>query len=85
MQDQSQQSVPASGSGPRADSLLTEMLRAQVCSSSEVSFLIEAHDGLSAAIAKRVSSRVSGRRACQLPARWAAATPMKRPGANSPT
>ncbi len=29
------------------------MLRAQVCSSSELSFLMEAHDGLSAAIAER--------------------------------
>ncbi|WP_456632769.1 phosphoenolpyruvate mutase [Bradyrhizobium sp. USDA 10063] len=30
------------------------MLRAEVCSSSELSFLMEAHDGLSAAIAERV-------------------------------
>ncbi|WP_146992808.1 phosphoenolpyruvate mutase [Bradyrhizobium macuxiense] len=29
------------------------MLRAQICSSSELSFLMEAHDGLSAAIAER--------------------------------
>lgn len=30
-----------------------EMLRAQVCSNNELSFLMEAHDGLSGAIAKR--------------------------------
>ncbi|KRR09350.1 phosphoenolpyruvate phosphomutase [Bradyrhizobium valentinum] len=52
MQNQPQQFAPASDS-PRADSSLTETLRAQVCSSSELSFLMEAHDGLSAAIAER--------------------------------
>ncbi len=30
-----------------------EMLRAQVCSNGELSFLMEAHDGLSATIAQR--------------------------------
>lgn len=52
MQDQSQ-SVLVNGSDQSADSSLAKMLRTQVCSSSELSFLMEAHDGLSAAIAER--------------------------------
>lgn len=51
MQDQSQ-SVLVNGPQP-VDSPLANMLRTQVCSSSELSFLMEAHDGLSAAIAER--------------------------------
>lgn len=52
MQDQSQ-SVLVNSPDQSADSSLANMLRAQVCSSSELSFLMEAHDGLSAAIAER--------------------------------
>lgn len=52
MQDQSP-SVLANGAVQSGDSSLAEMLRAQICCSRELSFLMEAHDGLSAAIAKR--------------------------------
>ncbi|MGY3538099.1 phosphoenolpyruvate phosphomutase [Bradyrhizobium sp. USDA 4515] len=52
MQEQSL-SVLAKGSVQSADSSSAELLRAQVCCSSELSFLMEAHDGLSAAIAER--------------------------------
>ncbi|TWB47596.1 phosphoenolpyruvate phosphomutase-like protein [Bradyrhizobium sacchari] len=52
MQDQSQ-SVLVNRSDHSADSSVAEMLRAEVCSSSQLSFLMEAHDGLSAAIAER--------------------------------
>lgn len=41
------------GPSRSAVSSSVEMLRALVCSNSELSFLMEAHDGLSAAIAKR--------------------------------
>ncbi|WP_342710052.1 phosphoenolpyruvate mutase [Bradyrhizobium sp. B124] len=51
MQDQSQ-SVLANGPDS-TDISHSETLRAQVCSSSELAFLMEAHDGLSAAIAER--------------------------------
>ena len=54
MQNQSQQSVPVGVSDSRADSSRTEMLRAEICTSSELSFLMEAHDALSAAIAESV-------------------------------
>lgn len=37
----------------RAGSLLSQMLRAEICSRSTLSFLTEAHDALSGAIAKR--------------------------------
>ncbi|WP_433995739.1 isocitrate lyase/phosphoenolpyruvate mutase family protein [Bradyrhizobium diazoefficiens] len=37
----------------RAGSLLSQMLRAEICSRSILSFLTEAHDALSGAIAKR--------------------------------
>lgn len=37
----------------RAGSLLSQMLRAEICSRSTLSFLMEAHDALSGAIAKR--------------------------------
>lgn len=37
----------------RAGSLLSQMLRAEICSGSTLSFLMEAHDALSGAIAKR--------------------------------
>ncbi|MGY4158073.1 phosphoenolpyruvate phosphomutase [Bradyrhizobium sp. USDA 4461] len=46
-------SVPASGHPRSANPSFAEMMRAQVCSSDELSFLMEAHDGLSAAIAGR--------------------------------
>lgn len=52
MQDQSQ-SVLANRPDHSADFSVAEMLRAEVCSSSQLSFLMEAHDGLSAAIAER--------------------------------
>lgn len=52
MQDQSQ-SVLVNGPDRSADSSLANTLRAQVCSSNELSFLMAAHDGLSAAIAER--------------------------------
>ncbi|MGY4363177.1 phosphoenolpyruvate phosphomutase [Bradyrhizobium sp. i1.3.1] len=47
------QSVLANGPDRCTASSLAEMLRAQVCSNLELSFLMEAHDGLSAAIAER--------------------------------
>lgn len=37
----------------RAGSLLSQMLRAEICSRSTLSFLMEAHDALSGTIAKR--------------------------------
>jgi len=52
MQDQSQ-SFLANDPDQSPDISFSEMLRAEVCSSSELSFLMEAHDGLSAAIAER--------------------------------
>ncbi|NYG45495.1 phosphoenolpyruvate phosphomutase [Bradyrhizobium sp. IAR9] len=52
MQDHSQSLLP-NGPDQSADSSLVELLRAQIRSSSELSFLMEAHDGLSAAIAER--------------------------------
>lgn len=60
-----------------------EMLRAQVCSNDELSFLMEAHDGLSATIAQRSGFKGSGRLACRLPARSAIAMPMKLHGPSS--
>lgn len=51
MQDQPQ-SVLFNGPDRGVDSSLVEMLRAQICSSRNLSFLMEAHDGLSGAIAK---------------------------------
>ncbi|MET4235989.1 phosphoenolpyruvate phosphomutase [Bradyrhizobium sp. i1.4.4] len=47
------QSVLANGPDPCTTSSPAEVLRAQVCSNLELSFLMEAHDGLSAAIAAR--------------------------------
>ncbi len=52
MQEQAP-SVLAKGSAQSADCSFAELMRAQVCCSSELSFLMEAHDGLSAAIAER--------------------------------
>lgn len=52
MQDHSP-SVLAASCAQSGGSSLAELLRAQVCCSRELSFLMEAHDGLSAAIAKR--------------------------------
>ncbi|MGY3396507.1 2-methylisocitrate lyase-like PEP mutase family enzyme [Bradyrhizobium sp. USDA 3311] len=52
MQDQSGQTVAAGGSVSRMACTLTKMLRAQICCSNELSFLMEAHDGLSAAMAE---------------------------------
>lgn len=52
MQDQSQ-SVLANRPDHSADSSAAEMSRAEVCSSSQLSCLMEAHDGLSAAMAER--------------------------------
>lgn len=46
---------PAATNGPerRAGPLLSQMLRAEICCKSTLSFLMEAHDALSGAIAKR--------------------------------
>lgn len=46
---------PAATNGPerRAGPLLSQMLRAEICCESTLSFLMEAHDALSGAIAKR--------------------------------
>lgn len=46
---------PAATNGPerRASPLLSQMLRAEICCKSTLSFLMEAHDALSGAIAKR--------------------------------
>ncbi|WP_209946282.1 phosphoenolpyruvate mutase [Bradyrhizobium elkanii] len=52
MQDHSQ-SFLADGIDQPVDFSRADTLRAEICSSSELSFLMEAHDGLSAAIAKR--------------------------------
>ncbi|MGL3104429.1 phosphoenolpyruvate mutase [Bradyrhizobium sp. BR 1432] len=52
MQDHSN-SLLADGSGREVDSSRADTLRREVCSSAELSFLMEAHDGLSAAIAER--------------------------------
>ncbi|MBH5371000.1 phosphoenolpyruvate mutase [Bradyrhizobium glycinis] len=52
MQDHSP-SVLAHGNNHSVDLTRTDALRAEVCSSSALSFLMEAHDGLSAAIAGR--------------------------------
>ncbi|SCB55599.1 phosphoenolpyruvate phosphomutase [Bradyrhizobium shewense] len=52
MQDHSP-SLLANGPDQSAAPSLIELLRAQISSSSELSFLMEAHDGLSAAIAER--------------------------------
>ncbi|MGY4281468.1 phosphoenolpyruvate phosphomutase [Bradyrhizobium sp. LM2.7] len=46
-------SVLANGPGQSAGSSRAEILRAEICSRRELSFLMEAHDGLSAAIAER--------------------------------
>ncbi|TKV74016.1 phosphoenolpyruvate mutase [Bradyrhizobium elkanii] len=46
-------SVLANGQVQSAETSFAELMRSQICSSSEVSFLMEAHDGLSAAIAER--------------------------------
>ncbi|WP_445219809.1 isocitrate lyase/phosphoenolpyruvate mutase family protein [Bradyrhizobium sp. Pa8] len=50
MQDRS---VRGTGRDRLASSPPAEMLRAQVCSNDDLSFLMEAHDGLSEAIAER--------------------------------
>lgn len=84
MQDQSQ-SVLANRPDHSADSSVAEMLRAEVCSSSQLSFLMEAHDGLSAAIAERAGFKGSGHLVCRSRARSVTVTRTKRPGANSPT
>ncbi|MVT55547.1 phosphoenolpyruvate mutase [Bradyrhizobium yuanmingense] len=52
MQDQSS-GVLADPIHQSTRSSLAEILRAEICNSRELSFLMEAHDGLSAAIAKR--------------------------------
>ncbi|WP_375779164.1 phosphoenolpyruvate mutase [Bradyrhizobium sp. ma5] len=52
MQDHSQPLL-ANGIDQPVDFSRADALRAEVCSSSELSFLMEAHDGLSAAIAER--------------------------------
>ncbi|WP_342710021.1 phosphoenolpyruvate mutase [Bradyrhizobium sp. B124] len=52
MQDHSQ-SLLADGIDQCADSSFADTLRAQVCSKNTLSFLMEAHDGLSATIAQR--------------------------------
>ncbi|MGY2843685.1 phosphoenolpyruvate phosphomutase [Bradyrhizobium sp. USDA 4509] len=52
MQDHSD-SPRAQGSHQRVEFSRADTLRREVCSSSELSFLMEAHDGLSAAIAER--------------------------------
>lgn len=41
------------GSGQEVNSSRADTLRREVCSSTELPFLMEAHDGLSAAIAQR--------------------------------
>lgn len=50
---------PAAANGPerRAGPLLSQMLRAEICCKSTLSFLMEAHDALSGAIAKRAGFR----------------------------
>lgn len=45
--------VLGNGHGQSADASFAELMRSQICCSSELSFLMEAHDGLSAAIAQR--------------------------------
>lgn len=52
MQDQSN-SLLADGSDQEVSSSRADTLRREVCTIAELSFLMEAHDGLSAAIAER--------------------------------
>lgn len=52
MQNQSQAAL-AKGPNEAVDFAPSQVLRADICSSSELSFLMEAHDGLSAALAER--------------------------------
>ncbi|WOH52501.1 aldehyde dehydrogenase family protein [Bradyrhizobium sp. sBnM-33] len=83
MQHQSQ-SVLANGSDKCADSSDAEVLSALVYSNRDFSILMEAHDGLSGAIAERAGSKRSGRPS-QLPALFGTATPAKLHRSNSPT
>jgi hypothetical protein len=56
--------------GPR----VADRLRNLNCSNHELSFLMEAHDGLSAVVAEPAGVWGYGRRACQSPARLACDT-----------
>lgn len=84
MQDQSQ-SFLANGLDRCADSSFAEILRAEICSNPDLSFLMEAHDALSGAIAKQAGFKGLWRRAYQLPALSATAMPTKLHGAKSST
>lgn len=60
-----------------------EELRAEICSNGELSFLMEAHDGLSARIAERSGFKGLWGPVCRLPARSAFVMPTKRHEASS--